>query len=179
MRTWESWARVSARPPPAQWGQEPWVWQPFLLAGTMLGTGATSASKSARGLGPADQTQAASPSGTEGAPAPGGGWSLEGWPASPSLGWREPGASRGLRGPPPPEPCAVGRAVGSQPSPTLGEFCLLLQQKSFHLPWNQHGLKTKPPWSAPSHEDACPSGPAPRGAPFRGSRGRWLCQHPV
>lgn len=57
MRTWESWARVSARPPPAQWGQEPWVWQPFLLAGTTLGTGATSASKSARGLGPADQTQ--------------------------------------------------------------------------------------------------------------------------
>lgn len=91
----------------------------------------------------------------------------KGGPASPS-----PGASGGPRGPPPPEPCAVGTAVGSQPSPTLGEFCLLLQQKGFHLPWNQHGLKTKPPWSAPSHEDACPSGLAPRGAPFGGEPGQ-------
>ena len=72
----------------------------------------------------------------------------------------------------PPEPCAVSTTLGSQPSPMLGEFCLLLQLKGFHLPRNQHRLKTKPPRSAPSHQDACPSGPAPWGAPFRGEPGQ-------
>ena len=115
--------------------------------------------------------RATSPSGTEGPPAPGGGQSPEGWACKPFSALER---AWGLLGAPrtPPEPCAVSTTLGSQPSPVLGEFCLLLQLKGFHLPRNQHRLKTKPPRSAPSHQDACPSGPAPWGAPFRGEPGQ-------
>lgn len=91
------------------------VWQPFLLAGTPFRAGATSVSKSARGLKPSG-------------PDPGqprlAGWTVplflgevkarKGGPASPSLHWREPGASWGLRGSP--------RALHSQHGPGLSAF---------------------------------------------------------
>lgn len=91
------------------------VWQPFLLAGTPFGAGATSVSKSARGL-------------KASGPDPGqprlAGWTVplflgevrarKGGPASPSLHWREPGASWGLRGSP--------RALHSQHGPGLSAF---------------------------------------------------------
>lgn len=93
-------------------GPGPSVWQLFLLAGTPFGAGATSVSKSARGL---------KPSGPDSGQPRLAGWTVplflgevrarKGGPASPSLHWREPGASWGLRGSP--------RALHSQHGPGL------------------------------------------------------------
>ena len=88
----------------------------------------------------------------------------KGGPASPS-----PGASGGPQGPPPPEPCVVGTAVGSQPSPTLGD---LSPASAKGLPPPMESARVENQAFLVSHEDACPSGPAPRGAPVRGEPGQ-------
>ena len=143
------------------------MWQPFFLAGTTLGAEATSASKSARGLGPADQTQGSLAQRDRGCPCSGG-RSEPGRVGLQALLLGPPGGPKDL---PLQSPVWSAQPWALSPPRRL-ETCLLLQQKGFHLPWNQHGLKTKPLWSAPSYEDACPSGPAPRGAPVRGEPGQ-------
>ena len=171
LRTWEGWASCPRMPSTSTAGMGAWVWQPFLLAGTSFRAGVTSVSKSAWGLGPGGPDP--------GQPRPAGQRvplllgevrAQKDGPASPSLHWREPGASSGLRGPP--------RALRSQHNPGLSAFPSAWRvlspasAKGLPPPTKSAQVENQASTVSPKPPGACPSGPAPWGAPFRGEPGQ-------
>lgn len=109
--------------------------------------------------------RAALPRGTEGAPAPVGGQSPEGWACKP-FSW-------GLRGAPRTSPSRALCGRHSRGLSALPDAWRLLSPASAKgLPPPMESARVENQASLVSHEDACPSGPAPRGAPVRGEPGQ-------